>query len=905
MKKPSAKKMKQRLATMARRPAGKGYMTLLENCENDIPPNKTEDHQYYMKPHHQQHDQEVSSAAAPAIGNTSTAFDMSSIMSTTISSDVPWETPLKSKDNGTENLSGTSPSSSSSHEDSPVARSPEEHFFEQSFGNRLSETMYKTFSSADELSTEQSAVQNETLEDSFRKPPFLVTQFSSETFQKAYEKVCQYEQELLASQSFSTQHLPGLANNDNEYTTSQNMPRSFQHNNTKDRLCLDATFLDLTCTASNESEEIVLREMAINDHLSDDTTTTHKDCGVMRYRLDLEKMAIFRFSSVTQELVELILQKITDVEPITAQAETRRALMVVGETRAGQPQSITLVPYEQGTSFVWMEAIQRVLSTCRSKEYHMDESFNEPFCDPREGWIITESEPSPIPEKDKNTSPQTDSVQHWVDLAHLSEDAAEGRDLVVNLVVMEKASTVFFGKGPSFAPLAKPQDWSMEAETIGKEQSTEETPDVHAGDEVLYPKAIVERHQINKLSWTFYRNMCLLLQARMRYEEAYRRIQLDPTYPYLTSITGLADSGGEGQSLKNTHKEIQQRQLPDFRKMSRFEIAEHLLAQAEEAMPELVKLCENLANVMHFEDARVGPIKDIRTALAKADLKYGGNILKVTDFCRVSLVVKDLPALLALIECMEKTCSSSIRRVKLSSLKGDKAKKGGYRDCIVNVEIAQHLCEIQIHLLPMWMIGGMGGYVHYQNSRKHSIDDFDNPYKMLDRLDTQTQSEIMIIAEEAVSKTLFDSLGSKDERVLLDCFAQAGLFVRAGLLKWAEIIFRKLIEAYTNVSHLGPNHPETIMIYNRLIDTLWAQDNRDEIPRLQAHVEAYEQSRTKELETAKHSLWEYFVYDMIVDPSREDRETDEAYRREIKASKRIWKKIREEKFSFLIDSSGK
>ena len=76
-------------------------------------------------------------------------------------------------------------------------------------------------------------------------------------------------------------------------------------------------------------------------------------------------------------------------------------------------------------------------------------------------------------------------------------------------------------------------------------------------------------------------------------------------------------------------------------------------------------------------------------------------MLNVTDYCRALLVVKDFPTLLALLELARDSFGPLIRRVKLSTLKSDRnAKPGGYRDCIINLELKDHICEIQIHMWP-------------------------------------------------------------------------------------------------------------------------------------------------------------------------------------------------------------
>jgi hypothetical protein len=46
------------------------------------------------------------------------------------------------------------------------------------------------------------------------------------------------------------------------------------------------------------------------------------------------------------------------------------------------------------------------------------------------------------------------------------------------------------------------------------------------------------------------------------------------------------------------------------------------------------------------------------------------------------------------------------------------------------------------------------------------------------------------------------------------------------------------------------------------------------------------------------------VYDMVMDPSRKEREEEDKLRKEVKASKKQWRRIRRERFAFLDSGDG-
>jgi hypothetical protein len=64
-----------------------------------------------------------------------------------------------------------------------------------------------------------------------------------------------------------------------------------------------------------------------------------------------------------------------------------------------------------------------------------------------------------------------------------------------------------------------------------------------------------------------------------------------------------------------------------------------------------------------------------------------------------------------------------------------------------------------------------------------------------------------------------------------------------------------------------------------------------------------EKSKSKEKTAADMSLWDSWfgadVMDSLMDPNKKEREEEEKLKKDIKASKRAWRKIREERFQFL------
>jgi hypothetical protein len=350
-------------------------------------------------------------------------------------------------------------------------------------------------------------------------------------------------------------------------------------------------------------------------------------------------------------------------------------------------------------------------------------------------------------------------------------------------------------------------------------------------------ESIAKRRAVIKDSWDFYRMICSLLRDRRKYDEVFRKLQLDVVYPYLHSMTGLNDPGDA--VYENTDKEVIQKDLDKYLSMTRTQVAEDLCKQAELAMPSLVEICKALAGSLGMEEVGIGPVKEVQAALKKAEKKYDGDLLKITDFCRALLVVKDLPSLLALLELARDSFGPLIRRVKLSSLKSDhKPLPGGYRHCIINVELKNHICEIQVHLWPMWLVCGVDGFRHYRHCVEYNTDSFVNAYDALEGLDRKTMAELIVMAEEAVAETPLDSLEWFQEKFILDYFAEVGLFMKHGLHVWAEITLRHLIRLRTESPDIGPDHHETILLYKYLEDVLRLTGNEREANEIKSRIKS-------------------------------------------------------------------
>jgi hypothetical protein len=163
-------------------------------------------------------------------------------------------------------------------------------------------------------------------------------------------------------------------------------------------------------------------------------------------------------------------------------------------------------------------------------------------------------------------------------------------------------------------------------------------------------------------------------------------------------------------------------------------------------------------------------------------------------------------------------------------------------------------------------------------------------------------AELIVMAEEAVAEMPLETLEWYHEKFILDYFAEVGLFLHHGLNEWAETTLRALIKLRCQSPDIGPDHHETITLYKYLEKSLRAQKKKEEADQCADKIFKNEQMKTTEKEQADKSLWNQWImepFESIMDPSRKEREEEERIKKEVRASKKAWRKIREERFKFL------
>jgi len=412
-------------------------------------------------------------------------------------------------------------------------------------------------------------------------------------------------------------------------------------------------------------------------------------------------------------------------------------------------------------------------------------------------------------------------------------------------------------------------------------------------------------------AWNHYSNINTLIFDCRIYDSEFSNIQHDPLYPYLNSLLGISDGGEDGYSAE--HKRISQKVKREYAAMSPHRICHTLARDAEEALPELKAICAFIGNKLGMQTMAIGPMKRPSDALLKCEKKYGGDPLLVTDYCRASLFVKDIASLLALIEIVLSKYARIVCRIKLSPLKSDHDPLiGGYRDCKINLEIGGHVCEIQVHLISMWLLREGSGYSHYKECCEQHVDTSQLDIGItLSGLERVTLADLIKTGEHVTNRIPLVSLKQYNESQIRDYFALANMYLHYGQPAKAEVILRRTVKLRSESSNFGPCHDETMLHLELLRMSLKCQHKYKSASSVKNQMKKMRRMQHKgrdrnedDKQTGLSQLCKSdqcgamdFMCDVVFDPARKDRMEEKQKLDAVEESRALWLTLRRSFFT--------
>lgn len=341
------------------------------------------------------------------------------------------------------------------------------------------------------------------------------------------------------------------------------------------------------------------------------------------------------------------------------------------------------------------------------------------------------------------------------------------------------------------------------------------------------PRGVIPLDPVAADGWDFFALICSLHINKLRYIALFQTdIVNSPFYKYLnvvsfeTSVDHSTDAlfcdsstsraplaGKAAASLPSGGRSILLQTVPATHASSSAAITTYLHGCATAALPIFSKLVSKIASAVSITVdgplVGVGPVKTISAALSKSQRLYGGDVRRVKDFLRATIVLEDLAHVLATLEYLTLRFESIIVRKDVSALEaGGQAYAGGYRDATVTIKVLGLLCEISLAIKSMWRVTAGDGYRHCKHCRELSIDALESPSVALKNMTMQERNSMIRYVESVVmrqrqKKGLGEVADLKpgDEVGLSILFAEGLLLLEQQLFAWAEFVFKKLLES--------------------------------------------------------------------------------------------------------------
>ncbi|MBD1894181.1 DUF4157 domain-containing protein [Coleofasciculus sp. FACHB-129] len=139
-----------------------------------------------------------------------------------------------------------------------------------------------------------------------------------------------------------------------------------------------------------------------------------------------------------------------------------------------------------------------------------------------------------------------------------------------------------------------------------------------------------------------------------------------------------------------------------------------LYKQAEEAQPELYEKVTQIASETSGVAKLPQALKGRERAMEKTMADYKGDVSKLVDIARGSIVYKSFPDLMGGLD----VCNRNLTLVREKN-RFAQPTPAGYRDILLNVQLSNgHIAELQLHLTQILEVKSGAGHKIYEEVRK-------------------------------------------------------------------------------------------------------------------------------------------------------------------------------------------
>lgn len=181
---------------------------------------------------------------------------------------------------------------------------------------------------------------------------------------------------------------------------------------------------------------------------------------------------------------------------------------------------------------------------------------------------------------------------------------------------------------------------------------------------------------------------------------------------------------------------------------------EGLIANANHVLPrytQILELCSQMETIREVI-VKVAPLKERERILAKVESDYGGNVRRVVDVVRGSIIFKTLGCLNTFLELhfadghftIGDCVNVPVIRIRSGFLSTHAVRSYGYRDVNVNLMVDDYICELQLHIGDYYNIKTEHGHSQYTWARNFAVSVITDPWQIFEYSDETNTLRLII-----------------------------------------------------------------------------------------------------------------------------------------------------------------
>eukprot|EP00746_Dinoflagellata_sp_MGD_P026392 gnl/MRDRNA2_/MRDRNA2_162207_c0_seq1.p1 gnl/MRDRNA2_/MRDRNA2_162207_c0~~gnl/MRDRNA2_/MRDRNA2_162207_c0_seq1.p1 ORF type:complete len:816 (+),score=176.27 gnl/MRDRNA2_/MRDRNA2_162207_c0_seq1:361-2448(+) len=306
------------------------------------------------------------------------------------------------------------------------------------------------------------------------------------------------------------------------------------------------------------------------------------------------------------------------------------------------------------------------------------------------------------------------------------------------------------------------------------------------------------------------------------WQEAYKELVLCKT---------SADLSKPYQSELQTHEviEIKNEGETQPRQPLHLKTFDELYQHGQDILDLVAAFAESLRHSVQAPFFSMAAMKGVTRAKEKIDLDYGGDVSRLMDLVRFSIMCKNLAMAQQVIDLVRSHEKWEVVRVKSGFDPNSRlATIGGYRDVKINARCKEngHIIEIQLNVAMFYLIKQESGHKIYEWSRKFDVQGITSAEDVLNELTPRLLKEMAQVAKENLEKSvrssgMWSKISLHKRMTVFECLRLSGLSQNE-LAEHADILLNAVGEGedIANAIHCGDRlfHRDVVLLVGRAYD---------------------------------------------------------------------------------------